>query len=537
MGDLSAISRFLWPDIYEGRQPQFVPRIKRNHPRAKNLYLAWLGTCPDINLVDGSRATNTSSDLKPVIVDRFGRGINFSGPGVGTGQFRFATRPEGTKCTVIWVGKNTASGDLARPFSTATVPGSTGRYDFYYSAADTAYYVQVFTSGGSSQWKILKSAFGNGGVGVSAATIDASNTAAMQVAGYYNGLPVTTANTAVFGGSLVPASGVHAVGGRPDGTTRQFEGTQTLHLVFDDILTPAEIAYYSNPANLCELFEEPEDIWPLPASSGSALSASASGADQASGSASLAAQVALAAIGVTVAGGNASVQASVPLSAAGLDTAGGSANASATVTISAAGLAQAAGQAGLSAQVLLAGAGAAQASGNAALAAQLNALAAGAAQAGGSANLTGGAPGALSAAGGDVTGGSAVLSVTVNIAAAGASQSGGSASITGNAPGQGAASGGAQSGGSGTISTTVQLTADGFVQAMGSGQWMLQVPLSADGRAIAGGAANLSTSAAVSVSRAPTEYPPLGVAVSRFLNGESKRIRAGLSKAFSNGLL
>ncbi len=249
------------------------------------------------------------------------------------------------------------------------------------------------------------------------------------------------------------------------------------------------LAILQNP---WQIFEDEEDYVFVPAAGGgSTLNASASGGSVASGSANLAAQIALAGVGVSVAGGSANAGASVPLSAAGIATATGSATPAATITINASGLAQAAGSAGLSASVLLAGAGAAQAAGNATLAAQLNALAAGAAQAGGSANLSGGAPGELNASGQAQASGSAVLSVTIGLQASGAAQAGGSASGSASAPGQVSASGGAAAGGAATWSVTASITAAGFVQSMGAGQLTISVNLVAMGAAVASGAANL----------------------------------------------
>jgi len=271
----------------------------------------------------------------------------------------------------------------------------------------------------------------------------------------------------------------------------------------------------------------------LGAGGGSTLNALASGQSQASGTAQLAAQVALAGIGVAVAGGQANAAVAVPLAAAGIAVAGGQANARATVAITAAGLAQAAGQAGLSAAVLAQAAGAAQAAGNAQLAAQLQALASGAAQASGAANLSGGAPGVLSAAGTAEASGAAVLTVTVNLAATGNAQAGGAAAgqllaagslaAFGQAVAGGAAwpslqvnlaaSGGAQSGGQAsatlsaadqitaigsaqasgqaTLSITATLTAAGFALAMGAGGLSIEIPLAAFGTAQAGGSAGL----------------------------------------------
>lgn len=227
----------------------------------------------------------------------------------------------------------------------------------------------------------------------------------------------------------------------------------------------------------------------LGAGAGSTLNGSATGAAVAAGAATLAAQVALSAVGVSSAAGSAAGSVNVPLSATGIAVSTGAATASAAVTISASALAQAAGSAGLSASVLLAGAGAAQASGNAALAVQLSALAAGAAQASGSANLSGGAPGALSANGSAVADGQAVLSVSVNLAAAGNAVASGTANGSANAPGGLSAAGAAHADGWASWSVLTTLTAAGFVQAMGAGQLAISVPLSAAGQASASGSA------------------------------------------------
>lgn len=244
---------------------------------------------------------------------------------------------------------------------------------------------------------------------------------------------------------------------------------------FSRVLSDAEIkALSDNPWQIFAPLRRPLYV---PATSG-VLNAAADGAAQSGGSANIATQVALAAVGLSSASGSAVLSTAVPLSAVGFAVSGGTANAVATVTISAAGLAQAAGSAGLSAAVLLQGAGAAQAAGNAALAAQLNALASGAAQASGTANLSGGAPGELSASDGAVASGTAVLSVTVGLTASGSGVASGMASLSGGAAGQVAAVGGAQSGGSAVLRATVSLTAAGFVQAMGAGYLTLSLPFS-----------------------------------------------------------
>lgn len=219
----------------------------------------------------------------------------------------------------------------------------------------------------------------------------------------------------------------------------------------------------------------------------------ASGAATATGTAAPAIAIALSALGLSVSSGTAALSsaASGSLAASGGATAGGSAALAANVTISASGLAQAAASAGLSAAVLLAGAGAAQAAGNGALAAQLRLAASGAAQAGGSAALQGSAAGQLSGYGQVVASGSAVLTLDVRLAATGGAQAGGSGALSSGSTAPLAASGGAAAGGSGVIAASISLTAAGFVQAMGAGYLVVQVPLSASGGAAAAGAAGL----------------------------------------------
>lgn len=241
---------------------------------------------------------------------------------------------------------------------------------------------------------------------------------------------------------------------------------------------------------------------------GSTLNALASGQSQASGTAQLAAQVALAGIGVAVAGGQAAATVAVPLAAAGIAVAGGQANARATVAITAAGLAQAAASAGLSASVLLAGAGAAQAAGNGHLTALLEMLAAGAAEASGSAQLSGGAQGDISASGQASAGGAGVLTVTVSLSAAGVSQASGTASGSAGSPGDVSAAGGAVADGSANITATVLLTAAGFVQAMGAGELVTTVSLAATGGALATGTGTLNVQGTVIYTRAPAGAGP-----------------------------
>jgi len=306
---------------------------------------------------------------------------------------------------------------------------------------------------------------------------------------FFDGIEQVAVNSAHTSGTLITNGDNFVIGNRKSDSARAFDGLLSNFMLFRGHLDSGEIEALSE--NPYQIYTPRRRIsyFNIGAGAGSSLNGSATGAAFATGSATLAAQVALAAIGVSSASGSVVGSINVPLSAAGIAVSAGTAAPTAAVTISAAALAQAAGSAGLSAQVLLAGAGAAQASGNAALAVQLSALAVGSAQASGSANLSGGAPGTLAANGGAVADGQAVLSVSVNLAAAGNAVASGTANGSANAPGGLSAAGAAHADGWASWSVLTTLTAAGFVQAMGAGQLAISVPLSAAGQASASGTA------------------------------------------------
>lgn len=265
------------------------------------------------------------------------------------------------------------------------------------------------------------------------------------------------------------------------------DGEIPLSLMWNRALSNAEVRSISQ--NPWQIFTPQGSRLFVPVSAGgSPLTAAASGGAVAGGSASLAAQVALAAVGVTVAGGSAAAAASIPLSATGFAVSSGTANAVATVTISAAGLAQAAG----------------------------------------TANLSGGAAGSISATGQAQASGSALLNITVTLSATGSSQSSGSANLSGGAPGQVSASGGAQAGGSAQIKATVSISAAGYAQAMASGQLSIQIPLSAFGGAISAGSAHLvDAGGSLILTRAPAGQGPIALPADGYRPQQSSQSRPG----------
>lgn len=462
----------------------------------------------NFNLASGAIALNASGfprDIGP-------SGVRLNLAGASKAEFaEGGLAAAGNSLTIIsiWRAKDSqySSGDATRALLSTRTSGNAGwgwgRISAIAGGATGNLTGQFFVLNGVAQY--------NEGTSTIESLVD--TVVACRVSGtvcswFRNGKKSSTDTT--VGTASTGTNTVLGAGGPYSAPSTQWNDRAYLTLAFNKPLSDAQILL------LCRSVSAPWQVFPLAqravfisvASGGSAISAS--GQSSASGSASLAAQVALAAVGVSVAGGGAAPAVSVPLSAAGLSVASGSANTQATVTISAAGLAQAAAQAGLSASVLLAGAGAAQAAGNAALAAQLNALAVGAAQASGTANLSGGAAGSISATGQAQAGGSALLNITVTLNATGSSQSSGSANLSGGAPGQVAASGGAQAGGSAQIKATVSISAAGYAQAMASGQLSIQIPLSAFGGAISAGSAHLvDVGGSLILTRAPDGAGPL----------------------------
>ena len=476
-------ARYLWPDAQEGRQPQVNTRLNA-YWLARGLAFVHNPAVGNFNLVNNQAPRNTTGafplDLGP-------SGLRINAAGSSYAEFSdngLAASGNSLTLISIWRAKSTqyASADATRILLSPRTAGNTGwgwgRTSAIGGGTNGNLTAQTFVLNGIAQYIETNSTIES-----LVDTVVAFRAKGTVASWFRNGVrssPDTTIGTASTGGPLV-----FGAGGPFAGPNSQWNDRAYLTVGFTQPLSDVEIKWLSD--NLHQIIDTPLDGIYLIVSSGSSLSASATGSDTAVGSASLAAQVALAGIGVSTASGATGASVAVPLSAAGISVAGGNANGTATVTLSAAGLAQAAGTAGLSTTVLRSASGAALASGNATLAAQLNALANGAAQASGTANLTGGAPGALSANGGDVASGSAVLSVTVQLAASGADQASGSATGTAGAPGAISASGQAHAGGSATWSSLVTLTAAGFVQAMGAGFMAITVPLSAIGQAVTTG--------------------------------------------------
>ena len=487
------LSRYLWPDTQEGRQSQVNTRLNA-YWLARGLAFVHNPAVGNYNLVNNQAPRNVTGAFP---VDLGPSGLRINAAGSSYAEFSdngLAAAGNSLTLISIWRAKSTqyASADVTRLLLSPRTSGNAGwgwgRNSAIGGGANGNLTAQTFVLNGVAQYFETNSTIES--LVDTVVAFRAKGTVASWFRGGVRSSPDTTIGTASTGGPLV-----FGAGGPFSGPNSQWNDRAYLTLAFTQPLSDLEIKWLSD--NPHQVYDTPLDGIYLLTSSGSALSASAAGSDTAAGSASLAAQIALAGVGVAVAGGSANVGVSVPLSAAGIAVAGGTANATATITISASGLAQAAGQAGLSASVLLAAAGAAQASGNATLAAQLNALANGAAQASGTANLSGGAPGSLAASGGDVASGSAVLSVTVQLSASGADQASGSATGTAGAPGAISANGNATASGSATVSATVSLTAAGFVQAIGAGVLKVQVSLAAFGAALASGTANLTNAAYV----------------------------------------
>lgn len=506
------LSRFIWPDADQGRQPQHVAPV--DEASQLSAALVYAGNGPGrLGFFDA--VGNTALTLSGVSRGSRSCGTSLIFGGSATAQTSSGFGGDLTNgLTVVAVFTPDVSGSKRTIIG---IQGSTGIALF----ADSSDGIGLDVTGNYN-------VFTAGSLGITAGTKHVIAISYTRSVGYAIALDGKIIASGVDSGGAGPVSAFR-IGCRPGDASEAFNGGISSYLAFSSPKSNSQLVDLTR--NPWQLFKSPLAIF-MSQSAGGSSAIAAAGGDTASGSANLSAQVALAAVGVSTASGSAGATVSVPLSAAGLDVSSGTANAVATITISAAGLAQAAGQAGLSAAVLIAAAGAAQAAGNGTLAARLNALASGGDQAGGTANLSGGAAGALSAAGGDVASGSAVLAVSIQLAAIGGDVAGGSANLTGGAPGALAASGGDVAGGSATVSAGVKIsatggdvasgsanlsggapgalaasggdvaggsatwsslvtvTAAGFVQAMGAGALVVQVPISATGHDYAGGSAN-----------------------------------------------
>jgi len=477
------------------QQPQGAARLDRGNPITRDAYL-WLPTSPLVlfgkRMLSAVGETGYNAATGSPVGDRgvarkWSRSAN---AGIDFGVAQAITQNAGV--TVIVVAAPTAGATMKVPFSQRIGGGSYTQTDFVFNAA-------TIDSLGATAGNVALTTYhaGSGGV-LAAGQIDGKTHCWVAGNGPSNGYIFRdgvkqTLSSSMRMSTFASGSQKLRIGNMADDATTTYPCDDPLYLVIVvDGLLPEDRAA-SASANPWQFIEGSQDVSLLKLlAAGGTLNASAAGSDTASGSADIAAQVALAGIGVSSVSGTAVASASIPLSAAGLSLAGGGASATASITLGAAALAEAAGQAGISASVLLAGAGAALAAGNAELAARLQALAAGGGQAGGSANLTGGAPGTLSATGGNEAGGQAVLTVTVGLQATGTGQASGTANGQANAPGQIQAIGGAMAGGSAIASAVVALTAAGFVQAMGQGEWTTTVPLAAFGGGLSSGSGVLS---------------------------------------------
>lgn len=455
--------------------------------RSKGLVFVHNPAIGDVNLAFNARALN--STVLPKNSGPAGLRLNLAG--ASKSEFSdagLAAAGNGLTLISIWRAKDTqyASGDAVRFFLSTRTAGNAGwgwgRISAIAGGATGNLTQQTLVLNGVAQYNET-----NYTIESLVDTVVACRVKGTTASWFRFGRKSsndTTVGTASSGGTLV-----FGAGGPYSGAGNLWNDRAYLTLGFNQPLSDAEIF------TLCKDISAPWQVLApratlvfIPAGAGGSLNAAASGGGIAAGSASLAAQVALAAVGVSVAGGSAAAAASIPLSAVGFSVSSGSANALAAVTISAAGLAQAAG----------------------------------------TANLSGGAAGSISATGQAQASGSALLNITVTLSATGSSQSSGSANLSGGAPGQVSASGGAQAGGSAQIKATVSISAAGYAQAMASGQLSIQIPLSAFGGAISAGSAHLvDAGGSLILTRAPAGQGPIALPADGYRPQQSSQSRPG----------
>lgn len=372
------LARFLWPDGYEGRQPQDASiRAEISGVPASFLLL------PSVGFDD--LAGNAAKTVTGAMV-RSSSGVMVAKSTLFTdnaNRIKWAKRTSRDELTVVFYG-------YLSSLSTASSCHLFGQFQPNSSAGTAAVYDWSIYESGPADGVFFQ--VSNGTTALGTQPVAAPTWVAFKprcVAASFNkgvvkisvdGGPVTTASTAV---SQLAANWDIASGGYWGAQSGYNPGIRTaLAATFDDYAAQdAELRSLS--ANPWSMFVAPVDVgWPIAASVGGSY--------------------ALAAVGISTADGSATPSVNIPLSAAGFSVSGGGANALATITISAAGLAQAAGSATLNITVALNATGSSQSSG--------------------SANLSGGAPGQVSASGGAQAGGSAQIKATVSISAAGYAQ-------------------------------------------------------------------------------------------------------------------
>lgn len=411
--------------------------------------------------------------------------------GVDFGTTQVITQNSGV--TILVVAAPTPGASMKVPFSQRIASGNYTQTDIVFNAA-------TIDSLGAASGNLALTTYHAGSAGVLAAgQVDGKMHCWVAANGPSNGYifrdgSKQSLSTSTRTSTFTAGTQKLRVGNMADDASTSYACDDPIYLliVFDRLL----------PEALAQLLSENAQRAIAPrrrftfVDTGGASSGSASGSGQAQtdGVANVSAQIGLAGIGVSLVNGTASQTASIPLSGAGINVSGGTANDLVTVTLSAAALAIAAAQAGLAPSVILAGAAAALAAGNGALAAQLQAMASGGDQAGGSASINSQSGGQISAAGGDVVSGAAVLSIRVAVQAYGGDQASGVAAGQVSSAGQIQASGGSQVSGNAIASATVAISAAGFVQAMGQGTWTTTIALTAFGKSLSSGMANLRVS-------------------------------------------
>ena len=313
MANIIVPSRRIWT-----RQPQQAVEIDRQSPFGQSA-LVWSGAAPEINQANLAAASIVSGARS---VSLLGRSVNIQNGYIDVaGSFTVVSTP----ISFLWVGRHNETGSRNSELIGSSAGAAAG-VSFGYSVGD------------------IRISWPNGGGSLTAAvTVDPAIGDFISVAGSYNptsGLLVVcyknhstgvvrSGNTSYGYSNWSAGNGLWRIG-NSQGSGWTTKGDNFLALATLRALPLA--ALISSAQNPWQIFapQKRYSFFDMGAGGGSTLNASASGAAQASGSATLAAQVALAGVGVAIAGGSAAASVAVPLSAAGLAVAGGSAGASAT---------------------------------------------------------------------------------------------------------------------------------------------------------------------------------------------------------------
>lgn len=458
MGALD-LSRYLWPDAVEGRQPQYPAGIDQENSITKGLRVAVIGgstfdyvsktflasTGISSSLATPGKVSKTSNTAGDKIVVPFeitgAVSIHFFGT-------RGATVPTSGPNTVATIASNRTAGQGT--FWECNLGNGFG------------------AAGDKDKPRFSTNAVGIGTIYADGVALSGNNpaTTALTNGQFYNMSFVASSGASSSGSGqiyLLGEAGLYAL-----------NGGSALILIWDRALSAVEVAALAS--NPWQVFTAPMPIWiGVASAAGAALSGNAAGQAGASASLTTAIPVTAAALGISTA--SAALSTAIPLSGVAVSVSSASGALTAQVSLSAAALAQALSSAALASGIIMTASAVAQAAAQGTLATAIQMIANAAGQASATASLTAGS--GLAANAQATASASAALTVQIQLSATALAQAAASASLTASGSGL-SANAAAAATAQGSVTTQIRLTAAALAEAIASGGLVTSVQLAAN---------------------------------------------------------